>query len=137
MVMNVRITLLRGLRRAEERLQYSDQQSDLHRQASLLESACHLRLSERARQMGSLQMSLNSISAAENLIKEVDDIPDAALQVQLEQELAQVLWKKEEHVLAIQTLIQQADSLPVGDLRKARMLAQLVSGQGAIRRART
>jgi len=126
MVMSVRIAMLRGLRRAEERTQFADHQSDLYRQASYLESSCHVLLSEKARLAGSLQMSLNSISAAENLMKEIDDVPDAVLQVQIEQELAQVLWKKEEHVLAIRNLARQAESMPDGDERKASMLAQLV-----------
>lgn len=125
-----RINLIRSVRRAEQRVQFTDVPSELCRKAAETEFLCQFHLSRRARIAGDLQTSLNSIYAAEALEGLVSQTVATSSKLDLAEELCNILWAKEEHKLAIQTLHAQINHLKTShgqaSPRLAHLLARLV-----------
>ncbi|GAA5821356.1 hypothetical protein JCM3770_006348 [Rhodotorula araucariae] len=97
-VLSTRISLLRGLR-AKERVEQvgDDFASDLYKAATATEQACLLELSRVGRNTGHLQVAYNAVTLAHSLVEDGN-----ALDV--DRELADVLWAQGEHTTAISLL---------------------------------
>ncbi|BGP41354.1 Serine/threonine-protein kinase tel1 [Rhodotorula kratochvilovae] len=97
-VLSTRISLLRGIR-AKERVEQvgDDFASDLYKAATATERACLLELSRVGRNTGHLQASYNAVTLAHSLVEDGNA-------VDVDRELADVLWAQGEHTTAISLL---------------------------------
>lgn len=95
-ILSTRISLLRALRVQEQVDNLGDEYfSPLYEQAAELEKMCLLQLSRSARIQGSLQTSMNAVTAAYKLLSPNSNSFD------VQQEFAKVLWAQDEHGTAI------------------------------------
>lgn len=95
-ILSTRISLLRALREQEQVDNLGDENfTPLYEQAAELEKVCLLQLSRSARIQGSLQTSMNAVTAAYKLI-----LPNSN-SFDVQQEFAKVLWAQDEHGTAI------------------------------------
>ncbi|GAA5846422.1 hypothetical protein JCM9279_001368 [Rhodotorula babjevae] len=98
-VLSTRISLVRGIRAKERVEQVGDEfASDLHKAAAAAERACLLELSRVGRSSGHLQAAYNAVTLAHTLVE------DAASGLDVDRELADVLWAQGEHSSAIHLL---------------------------------
>jgi ataxia telangiectasia mutated family protein len=123
--MATRISLLRSVRRNEERLQIGNFTTPFVQGLMDIEKGCLLRLSEAARSVNHIQIALNSVVRAQRLEK----LPSFAVL----QEFSNVLWRQKEEQVAVRLLERLAslDSQPspndaISPSQKAVLLARLV-----------
>ncbi|GAA5849370.1 hypothetical protein JCM8547_006527 [Rhodosporidiobolus lusitaniae] len=97
-VLSSRISVLRGIRTKERIDQVGDElSSELYQRATAAERACLIELSRVARRSGQLQAALNAVTVAHSLV-------DDKKSVEVDEELANVLWAQGEHSTAITVL---------------------------------
>ncbi|KAI0078689.1 hypothetical protein K474DRAFT_1706258 [Panus rudis PR-1116 ss-1] len=124
-IMATRTSLIRFVRRREQREQFGDMVSPFCQDVLDLETRCLLQLSEAARQASHVQVALNAIVSAQSLRSQ--------LQYELSQEYSNILWAKEEPKLAVanmrQLLTSTLPNLSISDTireaRKVELLADL------------
>ncbi|GAA6044295.1 hypothetical protein JCM8097_008685, partial [Rhodosporidiobolus ruineniae] len=115
-VLSSRISVLRGIRNKEHADQVADAfTSDLYQRASAAERACLLELSRVARRSGILQAAFNAVTLAHTLV-------DDGKSLDVDEELANVLWAQGEHTTAITLLKDLQQKSPT---KPAAIYAQL------------
>ncbi|GAA5895897.1 DNA-binding protein kinase TEL1 [Sporobolomyces salmoneus] len=98
LVLSTRISRLRSVRQQERLEAVGDAfDSPIYSIVRDQERACLIELSQAARQANRLQVALNSITTANTLVEDVQTI-------EVDRELAHVLWKHGEHTTAITLL---------------------------------
>jgi ataxia telangiectasia mutated family protein len=124
-IMATRISLLRSVRRNEERLQIGTVTTPFVQGLMNIEKGCLLRLSEAARNVDQIQIALNSVVRAQRLEK----LSSFAVL----QEFSNVLWRQKEEQVAVQLLEKLASRDPqpssndtISPTQKAVLLARLV-----------
>jgi len=124
-IVATRISLLRSVRRNEERQQIGTSTTPFAQGLMDIEKGCLLRLSEAARNVNQIQIALNSVIRAQRLEKS----PSFAVL----QEFSNVLWRQKEKQVAVQfleRLVSQDFKPPHNDTidptQRAVLLARLV-----------
>ncbi len=98
-ILSTRVSLLRAIRAQEQAHQVGDLLTSLAQEAADAEKACLLKLSSVARvTTGQLQTALNAVTFAHQLV------PDGAVDLEVDHELANVLWAQHEHSTAVSLL---------------------------------
>ncbi|KIJ20941.1 hypothetical protein PAXINDRAFT_125515 [Paxillus involutus ATCC 200175] len=109
-ILATRASLIRSVRRKEERERIGDMITPFNSSLLELEKRCLVRLSVAARKSNKLQVALNSIVKARRL--------EGVSTHEVSQEFANVLWLQKEQKLAVQflkdLLFQQSKALSVG-----------------------
>ncbi|KAF9240715.1 hypothetical protein BU15DRAFT_87599 [Melanogaster broomeanus] len=95
-ILATRVSLIRSVRRKEERERIGDMITPFNRSLLELEKRCLVRLSVAARKSHKLQVALNSIVKAQRL--------EGISTHEVSQEFANVLWLQKEQKLAVQFL---------------------------------
>ncbi|KAH9479387.1 Serine/threonine-protein kinase TEL1 [Psilocybe cubensis] len=106
-IMATRISLVRSVRKKEERRQIGTLISPSVRSLRDVEKRCLIRLSEAARSSGKIQIALNSIVKAQKL----DSMPTSNVSA----EFAHVLWVHKEEKMAVQYLKNVVEVTTAGD----------------------
>jgi ataxia telangiectasia mutated family protein len=125
-ILATRASLIRSVRRKEERERIGDMITPFNSSLLELEKRCLVRLSVAARKSNKLQVALNSIVKARRL--------EGVSTHEVSQEFANVLWLQKEQKLAVQflkdLLFQQSKALSVGPepaIERALSMVRLVS----------
>ena len=120
MILSTRISRLRALR-SQERLEAVGDAfaSPVYSIATEEERGCLVKLSHVARKAGRLQVALNAITSANTLVEDTQT-------VEVDRELAHVLWAQGEHTTAI-TLLDKVHHR--SSKKDAMIWATLVSSQ--------
>ncbi|KIJ65638.1 hypothetical protein HYDPIDRAFT_167269 [Hydnomerulius pinastri MD-312] len=95
-ILATRVSLIRSVRRKEERDRIGDMITSFNSSLLELEKRCLVRLSVAARKSNQLQVALNSIVKAQRL--------EGAATYEVSQEFSNVLWLQKEQKLAVQSL---------------------------------
>ncbi|KAF9218963.1 hypothetical protein BS17DRAFT_718960 [Gyrodon lividus] len=107
-ILATRMSLIRSVRRKEERERIGDMITPFNNSLLELEKRCLVRLSVAARKSNKLQVALNSIVKARRL--------EGISTHEVSQEFANVLWLQKEQKLAVQflkdLLLQQSKAVP-------------------------
>jgi serine-protein kinase ATM len=124
-IMATRISLLRSVRRNEERQQIGILTTPFALGLMDIEKGCLLRLSEAARNVNQIQIALNSVIRAQRLEK----VPSIAVT----QEFSNVLWRQKEEQVAVQFLeklvtqdSKSSDDVTMNPTQEAILFARLV-----------
>jgi serine-protein kinase ATM len=124
-IMATRISLLRSVRRNEERQQIGTLTTPFAQGLMDIEKGCLLRLSEAARNVNQIQIALNSVIRAQRLEK--------SSSFAVTQEFSNVLWRQKEEQVAVQFLerlvsqgFKLSDHATISPTKKAVLLARLV-----------
>lgn len=126
-IMATRISLLRSVRRNEERQQIGTLSTPFTQGLMDIEKGCLLRLSEAARDVNQIQIALNSVIRAQRLEK--------SSSFAVTQEFSNVLWRQKEEQVAVQLLERLVQHFPdsrsstnatIEPAQKAVLLARLV-----------
>ena len=125
--MATRISLLRSVRRNEERRQIGTLTTPFARGLMDIEKSCLLRLSEAARNENQIQIALNSVIRAQRL--------EQSSSFAVLEEFSNVLWRQKEEQVAVQFLerLVSQDSksnATMAPAKKAVLLARLVRKRG-------
>ncbi|KAF8892281.1 hypothetical protein BD779DRAFT_1512002 [Infundibulicybe gibba] len=124
-IMATRVSLIRSVRRKEQRQQIGNLATPFIKSLTAMEKSCLVRLSEAARDSHQFQVALNSIIRAQKL--------DKLASFEVSQEFASVLWLQKEEKLAVQFLSslllgpQDPTCDNIDALTKALLLARLGS----------
>jgi ataxia telangiectasia mutated family protein len=121
--MATRISLVRSVRRKEERLQIGTLISPFSKCLLNVEKQCLIRLSQAARDAQQIQIALNSIIRAQRL--------EQSPSFEVSEEFASVLRLHKEEKVAVQFL-KELDLTHLPHSEKAVILARLVSFEGFI-----
>ncbi len=119
--MATRLSIIRSVRRREERQQMGDMTSDFTQTLLEVEKQCLLHISQVARREQQVQLALNSVIYAEKLMKPIT--------FDVSEEFACVLWAQNEQKRAVEFLrnLRDSQSAPLHDASKlAAMNACLV-----------
>lgn len=103
-IMATRISLLRSVRRNEERQQIGTLSTPFTQGLMDIEKGCLLRLSEAARDVNQIQIALNSVIRAQRLEK--------SSSFAVTQEFSNVLWRQKEEQVAVQLLERLVQHFP-------------------------
>jgi ataxia telangiectasia mutated family protein len=127
-ILSTRIALLRSIRQRESAEQFLDEPSQLYLDATAIEEACLLGLSQRARAEEHLEVAFNCVTLAQGLDLPRED--GLASRPQVTEEYANILWAKGEHAVAIEALRGLLegvkDDAKLRASGRARLLASLV-----------
>ncbi|KAK4047357.1 Serine/threonine-protein kinase tel1 [Microbotryomycetes sp. JL221] len=108
-ILSCRITMLRQIRSQEQASMIGDMDiTPAAREAAEVERSCLLKLSERARTSGRLQVALNAVTMAHKLVEE----QSSSASYKVDEELAKVLWSQGEHSTAIRLLEEVSGKKP-------------------------
>lgn len=128
-IMATRISLLRSVRRNEERQQIGTLTTPFAQGLMDIEKGCLLRLSEAARNENQIQIALNSVIRAQRL-EQSSSFP-------VLQEFSNVLWRQKEEQVAVRLLerlvsqdSQTSTNATITPAKKAVLLARLVRKHG-------
>ncbi|KAF8630142.1 hypothetical protein AX15_003095 [Amanita polypyramis BW_CC] len=120
-IMAARLSLIRSVRRKEERLQIGNMVTPFVDSLIAIEKQCLVRLSEAARNDGQVQIALNAVVRAQSLEKEAS--------FDVSREFANVLWFQKEEKPAtefLRSLLMDRDHInAIGSGHRASLLTQL------------
>ncbi|KAK0467046.1 uncharacterized protein EV420DRAFT_1636079 [Desarmillaria tabescens] len=111
-IMATRVSIVRSVRRREERQQMGDMTSDFIQTLREVEKQCLLHVSQVARREQQVQIALNSVIRAETLVNPVT--------FDVSEEFACVLWAQNEEKRAVEFLrgLRDSQSAPLQDASK-------------------
>ncbi|KAK0188952.1 hypothetical protein F5146DRAFT_1204581 [Armillaria mellea] len=111
-IMATRLSIIRSVRRREERQQMGDMTSDFIQTLLEVEKQCLLHISQVARREQQVQLALNSVIHAEKLMKPIT--------FDVSEEFACVLWAQNEQKRAVEFLrsLRDGQSAPLHDASK-------------------
>jgi serine-protein kinase ATM len=101
-ILSTRVALLRSIRQRESPEMFIEERSRLYLEATAIEEACLLGLSQRARAEGHLEIAFNCVTLAQGL--DLPIVDGLASRPQVTEEYANILWAKCEHAVAIEAL---------------------------------
>ncbi|KAK0501309.1 hypothetical protein EDD18DRAFT_731100 [Armillaria luteobubalina] len=111
-IMATRLSIIRSVRRREERQQMGDMTSDFIQTLLEVEKQCLLHISQVARREQQVQLALNSVIHAEKLMKPIS--------FDVSEEFACVLWAQNEQKRAVEFFrsLRDSQSAPMHDASK-------------------